>query len=75
MSGRVNYFGKTFAQWLLEERRIAGQVSSLATVARSDPAFPRNGDIDQVRRHLSLANVDGFIIDSLPVAEGLWLRS
>ncbi len=75
MSGRVNYFGKTFAQWLLEERRIAGQVSSLVTVARSDPAFPRSGDVDQVRNHLSSSNVDGFIIDSLPVAEGLWLRS
>lgn len=75
MGGRVNYFGKTFAQWLLEERRIAGQVSPLVTVARSDPAFPRNGDVDQVRSHLSSANVDAYIIDSLPVAEGLWLRS
>ena len=75
MSGRVNYFGKTFAQWLLEERRIAGQVSSLATIARSDPAFPRNGDIDQVRSRLSAINVDSHIIDSLPIAERLWLRS
>jgi len=75
MSGRVNYFGKTFAQWLLEERRIAGQVSPLVTAARSDPAFPRNADIEQVRSHLSLAKVDAYILDSLPIAERLWLRS
>jgi hypothetical protein len=75
MQGRVNYFGKTFAEWLAEAHKVPVPIAPLINVARRDPDFPRRGDTDVVREHVRIAHADHGLIDLIPVAESHWLRA
>lgn len=75
MQGRVNYFGKTFAEWLVEARKAPAPIGRLIDLARSDPAFPKRGDTDDVRQHVRIAHADSSLLELIPVAESHWLRA
>ena len=75
MQERVNYFGKTFAEWLVDARKVPASINRLIDLARSDPAFPRRGDTDDVRQHVRIAHADSSLLELIPVAESHWLRA
>lgn len=60
---------KPFGTWLLEQTDRPGWISGLAKAAKTDRSFPRNGDIDAVRKRFQETGADGDAFEALDDAE------
>lgn len=58
-----------FGRWLLTRPDRKDWTDDLAKSARLDRAFPRNGDVDAVRKHLAAQGADGDTFARLDDAE------
>jgi len=60
-----------FAAWLLEQARLRrdGPIGDLAKMAKADPAFPKKGSAEDVRKRIGLAGADGDAFEALDDAE------
>ena len=61
-----------FGKWLLAQRDRGDWVDDLATAARADRTFPKNGDPEAVRAHLRQQQADGDTFQAIDDAEGDW---
>jgi hypothetical protein len=61
-----------FGKWLLAQRDRGDWVDALATAARADRAFPKNGDPEAVRAHLRQQQADGDVFQAVDDAEADW---
>jgi hypothetical protein len=64
---------KAFGGWLLTQKGHSEWRDVLVSCAKTDPAFPRSGDPDDVRQHLSARGADGDMFEALDDAEMDWL--
>lgn len=64
----------TFGTWLLTQHDRSDWVGDLARAARADRKFPRAGDPDTVRSHLSSMQAESEMLEALDDAEQIWLR-
>lgn len=62
-----------FGAWLLAQRDRGDWIDGIASVARMDPLFPKNGDVDAVRARLEAKGADGDAFAALEHAELDWL--
>ncbi|MBC3940965.1 YozE family protein [Sphingomonas albertensis] len=62
-----------FGQWLMTQKDRTGLVGQLATGAQADRRFPRTGDPEAVRKHLTAMQADGDMFDAVDDAELDWL--
>lgn len=62
-----------FGAWLLNRKPRGDWVDELVDTARKDPSFPRSGDPETVRRHLSARGATGDAFEALDDAETDWL--
>ena len=62
-----------FGAWLLRQRDRGDWVDSLADAARGDRGFPKNGDVETVRKRLREQQADGDAFQALDDAEIDWL--
>lgn len=69
----TNVHGETFSAWLLSQKDREGLIGQLVAAAKSDPKFPRDGDPETVRKHLSRMQVEGDFFDAVDDAEADWL--
>jgi hypothetical protein len=61
-----------FGKWLLAQRDRGDWVDDLASAARADRAFPKNGDPDAVRGWLQNSRASGDDWEALEDAESAW---
>jgi len=61
-----------FGAWLLKQKDRKGWVGDLAKAALRDPAFPKRGDPDDVRKRLRDLHADGDTFEALDDAELDW---
>ncbi|MBB5685437.1 YozE family protein [Sphingobium boeckii] len=66
--------GDSFGTWLLSQQDHEGWIGALAKAAKSDRRFPRAGDPDAVRKHLSEAQAEGDMFEAVDDAENLWIN-
>lgn len=64
-----------FGMWLVGQQQRVGWVGELAATAAKDPRFPRGGDPDDARRHLTAMGAEGDVFEALDDAEAAWLRA
>jgi hypothetical protein len=62
-----------FGRWLLGQGGRDGWIADLAKAAKADRGFPRDGDPDTVRKHLSDKQADSDMLEAVDDAERLWL--
>lgn len=62
-----------FGAWLLKQHDRPGFIGALAKGMRADRSFPRNGSVDDVRKHLSAIRAEGDAFEALEDAETDWL--
>lgn len=62
-----------FGAWLVSQQDRAGWIGDLAKAAKADRKFPRNGDPDDVRKHLNNSQADSDMLEAVDDAENLWL--
>lgn len=62
-----------FGRWLLAQRDRGDWVDDLATAARADRSFPKDGDPEAVRAHLRAQQADGDTFQAVDDAEMDWL--
>lgn len=62
-----------FGRWLLKQQDRGDWIDDLAAAARADPAFPKEGDVDQVRDRLQVRGADPDSFEALDDAELDWL--
>ncbi len=62
-----------FGQWLLTQKDRTDLVGQLAAGAAVDRRFPRNGDPEVVRKHLSAMQAEGDMFAAVDDAESDWL--
>ena len=62
-----------FGRWLLAQRDRGDWIDDLATAARADRGFPKQGSPDQVRDRLRLQGADGDTFEQMDDAERVWL--
>lgn len=62
-----------FGTWLLTQKDAGGLIGQLATGAAADRRFPRAGDAEAVRKHLSAMQADGDMFAAVDDAETDWL--
>lgn len=60
---------KPFGRRLLDQQHRADPIGRLAQVARSDPRFPRDGDVRAISAHLNSLGADGDMHLALEEAE------
>ena len=63
-----------FGEWLLTQANREGWIGDLAKAAKADRGFPRGGDPDVVRKHLSEKQAESDMLEAIDDAEGVWLR-
>lgn len=63
-----------FGAWLVTQVTRAGWVGDLAKAAKADRHFPRGGDADAIRVHLSGKQADSDMLEAVDDAERVWLR-
>jgi hypothetical protein len=63
-----------FGAWLVAQTNRTGWISDLAKAAKADRGFPRDGDPDAVRSHLSGKQADSDMLEAVDDAENIWLR-
>ena len=61
-----------FGAWLLGQRDRSGLLGQLIAGAATDRKFPRAGDAEAVRKHLSVMQVEGDMFDAVDDAEAEW---
>jgi hypothetical protein len=61
-----------FGRWLLEQKDRDGFIGQLAQAARRDPAFPKDGDPEAVRKRMGLLGADPDMFEALEDAEMDW---
>lgn len=65
----------TFGQWLITQKDRSDLVGQLAIGAVADRRFPRNGDPEAVRKHLSAMQAEGDMFAAVDDAESDWLSA
>ncbi len=63
---------ETFGGWLLAQEADC-RISELVTAAKADPKFPRNGNPEEVRLHLSAMQADSAWFSVVDDAETDWM--
>jgi hypothetical protein len=61
-----------FGRWLLEQKDRDGFIGLLAQAARRDPAFPKDGDPEAVRKRMNMLGADPDMHEALDDAELDW---
>jgi len=64
-----------FGQWLMAQKDRSDLVGQLAAGAVVDRRFPRNGDPEAVRKHLSAMQAEGDMFAGVDDAESDWLSA
>jgi len=64
-----------FGAWLVMQTGRTGWIGDLAKAAKGDRSFPRNGDPDAVRAHLSEKQAESDMLEAVDDAERSWLRA
>ena len=64
-----------FGQWLMAQKDRSDLVGQLAAGAVVDRRFPRNGDPETVRKHLSAMQAEGDMFVAVDDAESDWLSA
>ncbi len=64
-----------FGQWLMTQKDRSDLVGQLAAGAAVDRRFPRTGDPEAVRKHLSAMQAEGDIFAAVDDAESDWLSA
>ena len=62
-----------FGAWLLAQKERTGLVGDLVAGAIADRRFPRHGDPEAVRKHLSAMQAEGDLFEAVDEAEIDWL--
>jgi len=62
-----------FGTWLLTQFNRDGWIGDLARAAKADRRFPRDGDPDMVRKHLSDNQAESDMLEAVDNAENIWL--
>lgn len=62
-----------FGAWLLAQVDRDDWIDGLAAAARADPAFPKRGDVEQVRKRMQERGADPDAFEALDDAELDWL--
>lgn len=58
-----------FGRWVLEQTARGGFVGQIATIAKSDRGFPKDGNADAVRKRLGDTGADPEMFDAVDDAE------
>ena len=66
--------GQPFGSWLITQINRSGWIGDLAKAAKADRTFPRDGDPDSVRAHLSGKQADSDMLEAVDDAERIWAR-
>ncbi len=64
-----------FGHWLITQKDRSDLVGQLAAGAVADRRFPRNGDPEAVRKHLSGMQAAGDMFAAVDDAESDWLSA
>jgi len=64
-----------FGQWLMTQKDRSDLVGQLAVGAVADRRFPRNGNAEAVRKHLSAMQAEGDMFAAVDDAESDWLSA
>jgi hypothetical protein len=64
-----------FGHWLMTQKDRSDLVGQLAIGAVADRRFPRNGDPEAVRRHLTAMQAEGDMFAAVDDAEPDWLSA
>ena len=64
-----------FGAWLVKQKDRGGLVGQLIAGAAGDRRWPKEGDPEAVRKHLSAMQVDGDMFDAVDDAEADWRAS
>ncbi|WP_398457645.1 YozE family protein [Sphingomonas albertensis] len=64
-----------FGQWLITQKDRSDLVGQLAAGAVADRRFPRNGNPEAVRKHLSAMQAEGDMFAAVDDAESDWLSA
>lgn len=62
-----------FGRWILEQTERGGFVGQLASIAKSDRGFPRDGTPDAVRKRLGDTGADPEMFEAVDDAELDWV--
>lgn len=62
-----------FGRWLMAQRDRGDWIDGIAEAARSDPAFPKGGDVYEVRKRMAALGADPDAFEALDDAELHWL--
>jgi len=62
-----------FGAWLLCQVARDGWIGDLAKAAKADRTFPKEGDPDAVRKHLSDNRAESDMLEAIDDAERAWL--
>lgn len=63
----------TFGRWILEQHDRGGFIGQLATIAKSDRGFPKDGTPDAVRKRLGDTGADPEMFEAVDDAEMDWV--
>jgi hypothetical protein len=61
-----------FGRWLLAQKERGDWIDALASAARADRTFPKDGDPEAVRKHLRAQQADGDAFQAVDDAESAW---
>lgn len=64
--------GEPFGRWLLSQKDRGDWIDEIASAARKDPLFPKNGTPDEVRKHMATRGADSDVFEALDDAELDW---
>jgi hypothetical protein len=64
-----------FGQWLMAQKDRSDLVGQLAAGAVVDRRFPRTGDPEAVRKHLSAMQAEGDMFAAVDDGESDWLSA
>lgn len=62
-----------FGRWLLAQKDRGDWIDPIAAAARRDPAFPKDGDFEAVRKRMEAIGADPDAFEALDDAELHWL--
>lgn len=73
LSPRYIAQAEPFGVWLLKQAKRDGLIGQLAAGAAVDRKFPKAGDPEAVRKHLSAMQAEGDMFAAVDDAETDWL--
>ncbi|WP_245892746.1 hypothetical protein [Novosphingobium guangzhouense] len=62
-----------FGRWILEQAERGGFIGQLASIAKSDRGFPKDGTPDAVRKRLGDTGADPEMFEAVDDAEMDWV--